>query len=104
MHTLLKTVLLTTLLTLGLAQPGLAADMAATDEDYMPSLITDTPLEGRKLAIKIVRKTIGTIQRSPKIKHAVRREYQDDPMLLMYATELVAMEFKTIAIANDYWR
>ncbi|MCK5647538.1 MAG: hypothetical protein KAI22_01550, partial [Gammaproteobacteria bacterium] len=26
------------------------------------------------------------------------------PQLLMYAAELVAIEFKTIAIANNYWR
>ena len=73
-------------------------------EDYMPSLITKTPLEGRMLAIKIVRKTIGAIQRSPEIKMKVRKEYEDDPALLMEAAELVAREFKTIAIANDYWR
>lgn len=73
-------------------------------EDYMPSLITKTPLEGRELAIKIVRKTIGTIQRDPEIKGVVRKKYQDDPQLLMYAAELVAIEFKTIAIANNYWR
>lgn len=73
-------------------------------EDYMPSLITKTPLEGRTLAIKIVRKTIGAIQKDSAIKRAVREDYQDDPELLMYAAELVAIEFKTIAIANNYWR
>ena len=73
-------------------------------EDYMPSLITKTPFEGRMLAIKMVRKTIGAIQRDPEIKRAVRKKYQDDPQLLMYAAELVAIEFKTIAIANNYWR
>ncbi|MCW9015141.1 MAG: hexameric tyrosine-coordinated heme protein [Gammaproteobacteria bacterium] len=70
----------------------------------MPSLITKTPLEGRMLAITMVRKTIGTIQRDPVIKQAVRQKYQDDPQLLMYSAELVAIEFKTIAIANNYWR
>ena len=77
--------------------------MQASD-DYMPSLITDTPLEGRQLAITMVRKTIGTIQRDGDIKKAVRKEYQDDAALLMQAAELVAIEFKTIAIANNYWR
>ncbi len=80
---------------------------ASEDEkiiDYMPSLITETPLEGRKLAMKMVRKTIGAIQPDPAIKMAVRLIYQDDPQLLLYSAELVALEFKTIAIANDYWR
>lgn len=73
-------------------------------KDYMPSLITDTPLEGRMLAITIVRKTIGTIQRDAAIKTKVRLKYHDDATLLMNAAELVAIEFKTIAIANNYWR
>ncbi len=80
-----------------------AEDMKASD-DYMPSLITDTPYEGRQLAIKIVRKTIGTIQTDSAAKHRVRAKYAEDPVLLMNAAELVAIEFKTIAIANDYWR
>lgn len=81
----------------------MAGDMAATD-DYMPSLITETPYEGRQLAIKIVRKTIGTIQTDGAAKHRVRAKYAEDPELLIQAAELVAIEFKTIAIANDYWR
>lgn len=80
-----------------------AEDMKASD-DYMPSLMTDTPYEGRQLAIKIVRKTIGSIQTDSAAKHRVRAKYAEDPALLMNAAELVAMEFKTIAIANDYWR
>lgn len=84
--------------------PVVQASEDEKDIDYMPSLITKTPLEGRKLAMKMVRKTIGAIQPDPAIKIAVRLIYQDDPQLLLYSAELVAMEFKTIAIANDYWR
>lgn len=72
--------------------------------DYMPTLITETPLEGRNLAITIVRKTIGTIQRNGKIKHAVRNVYAEDPMMLMRSVELVNLEFAIIAKANNYWR
>jgi hypothetical protein len=84
--------------------PVMQASEGEKDIDYMPSLITKTPLEGRKLAMRMVRKTIGAIQPDPAIKMAVRLIYQDDPQLLLYSAELVAMEFKTIAIANDYWR
>lgn len=80
-----------------------AEDMSASN-DYMPSLITETPYEGRQLAIKIVRKTIGTIQTDAAAKHRVRAKYAEEPALLMNAAELVAIEFKTIAVANDYWR
>jgi len=103
MKPLLKAVLLLSFLSIGSISTAQAADKKAAD-DYMPTLITKTPLEGRMLAITMVRKTIGTIQKSSEIKKTVREEYQDDAELLMKAAELVAIEFKTIAIANNYWR
>jgi hypothetical protein len=30
--------------------------------------------------------------------------YAEDPMMLMRAAELVSMEFKIIAEANNYWK
>lgn len=80
-----------------------ANDMQA-DDNYVPSLITESPYEGRLLAIKLVRKTIGTIQTDSAAKHRVRAKYAENPDMLMNAAELVAMEFKTIARANNYWR
>jgi len=103
MNNIFKAMLLLSFLSIFFIQAAHASEEKKV-EDYMPSLITKTPLEGRMLAIKMVRKTIGTIQRDPEIKQAVRNKYKDDPQLLMYATELVAIEFKTIAIANNYWR
>jgi hypothetical protein len=107
----LKIMFLSSILLLGFSGITQASDHGAghgkkhaATADYMPSLITKTPLEGRMLAITIVRKTIGTIQKDRDTKFAVRKKYQDDPELLMNAAELVAMEFKTIAIANNYWR
>ncbi|MBL1320436.1 MAG: hypothetical protein COA63_005170 [Methylophaga sp.] len=89
---------------LSLSSFVVADDMKAKSTDYMPSLITATPLEGRQLAILMVRKTVGTIQRDGKTKHAVRDIYEGDPMMLMRAVELVNAEFAIIAVANDYWR
>lgn len=79
------------------------ADGAAA-ADYVPSLITDTPLQGRELAITLVRKTIGSIQRDADAKRRVREQYQEDPALLMQAAAMVTAEFRIIAEANDYWR
>lgn len=104
---ILSKVFLLSFLFIGFALPAYAAETKTENknvEDYMPSLITKTPFEGRMLAIKIIRKTIGAIQQDSRIKKFVREKYEDDPQLLMYATELVAIEFKTIAIANNYWR
>ncbi len=103
MHRRYRSLPLMFVLSLGLV-PVVQASEDEKIIDYMPSLITETPLEGRKLAMKMVRKTIGAIQPDPAIKMAVRLIYQDDPQLLLYSAELVALEFKTIAITNDYWR
>ena len=78
--------------------------MDAGSADYAPSLLTDTPQQGRELAITLVRRTIGSIQRDGDAKRRVREKYEEDPALLMRAAELVAIEFRTIAEANDYWR
>lgn len=101
MKRVLLPALLSSVLALGLAP---AAVQAADGDDYMPSLITDTPLEGRQLAITIVRKTIGTIQQDGDVKKAVREDYGDDAELLMKAAGLVTNEFRIIAEANNYWR
>lgn len=103
MNKIFKAVLLLSLLSIGLIQSAHASE-EKKNKDYMPSLITKTPLEGRNLAILIVRKTVGTIQRDGKVKHAVRDIYAKDPVMLMRAVELVNKEFAIIAIANNYWR
>ena len=85
------------------AEPA-AAMQSAPAEDYVPSLITDTPLQGRQLAITLVRKTIGEIQRDADAKQRVREKYEEDPEMLMQAAAMVTAEFRIIAEANDYWR
>lgn len=98
------TSILVLIATVTLSSFVMADEQTTKPVDYMPSLITATPLEGRTLAITIVRKTVGTIQRDGKVKHAVRDIYAKDPMMLMRAVELVNMEFAIIAEANNYWR
>ena len=69
MNNIFKAVVLLSFLSIGLIQVVHASE-EKNIEDYMPSLVTKTPLDGRMLAIKIVRKTIGTIQRDSEIKQA----------------------------------
>lgn len=77
---------------------------AASAEDYVPSLITATPYEGRQLAIKLARKSIGEMQSDSAIKKKVRAQYAEDGAVLIEAAEVIAIEFATIAAANNYWR
>lgn len=68
------------------------------------TLITATPQEGRELAIAIARKTIGAIQPDAEVRHLLRPGYATSADSLTAAGHVVAVEFATIAAANNYWR
>ncbi|WP_424217441.1 hexameric tyrosine-coordinated heme protein (plasmid) [Streptomyces sp. BI20] len=68
------------------------------------SLITETPEEGRRLAIDLARHTVHNIQPDLDALKAGRPRYAGNPEDLMAAAQVVALEFRTIAAANDYWR
>ena len=72
-------------------------------DDLIPTLITDTPAQGRELAIMIARKTIATIQTDAEVRSQLRPDYDNDTTKLMQAGQIVAIEFQTIAAANNYW-
>jgi hypothetical protein len=72
-------------------------------DDLIPTLITETPAQGRELAIMIARKTIATIQPDADIRGELRSDYDQDSAKLMQAGQIVAIEFQTIAAANNYW-
>ncbi|MEW6990977.1 hexameric tyrosine-coordinated heme protein [Colwelliaceae bacterium 6441] len=72
--------------------------------DVIPTLKTSTPIEGRELAIQMVRKTIAAIQPNSEVRQKLRPEYDSNPALLMQAGHIIAIEFQTIAAANNYWR
>lgn len=68
------------------------------------TLITATPEEGRALAMMIARHTIHNIQPDLDVLKAGRPTYSADPDSLTAASQVVAIEFQTIAAANNYWR
>jgi len=68
------------------------------------TLITDTPEQGRELAIAMARKTIGAIQTDPNVRKELRPGYATNADSLTMAAHVVAVEFATIAAANNYWR
>lgn len=68
------------------------------------TLITATPEEGRQLAIKLARLVIKTTQPDDATRGRLRDVYSSDANLLMQAGHTVAVEFATIAAANEYWR
>ena len=72
--------------------------------DLIPTLQTATPAEGRELAIMLARKTIASIQTDADVRADLRPDYAANAELLIVSSQVVAIEFQTIAAANDYWR
>lgn len=68
------------------------------------TLITDTPEKGRALAIMMARHTVHNIQPDLDVLKEGRKKYAVDPHDLIFASQVVAIEFQTIAAANNYWR
>jgi hypothetical protein len=68
------------------------------------TLITATPEEGRALALTLARHTIHNLQPDLDVLKAGRPKYSTSPDSLIAAGQVVAIEFQTIAAANNYWR
>lgn len=71
---------------------------------WLESLITKSPQEGRALAIMMARKTIGAIQTDPEKRKQLRPDYAEDTVQLISSAQVVAIEFQTIALANNFWK
>jgi hypothetical protein len=68
------------------------------------TLITATPEEGRALATTLARHSIHAMQKNLEVLMSGRAQYAHDPYGLIAASHVVAVEFATIAAANNYWR
>ena len=68
------------------------------------SLITNTPEEGRELAIKMARLIIKVTQPDAEVRERLRPIYAEDAAMLLAVGQVVATEFATIAAANNYWK
>ncbi|MCG2460699.1 hexameric tyrosine-coordinated heme protein [Flavobacteriaceae bacterium F89] len=75
-----------------------------TKENYLPSLITETPMQGRQLAIMLARKSVAAIQADSDIRKKLRPDYAEDTQQLIASAQVIATEFQTIAAANNYWK
>ena len=68
------------------------------------TLITATAEEGRALAFTMARHSIHNIQPDLDVLKGGRPTYSTSPDSLIAASQVVAIEFQTIAAANNYWR
>ena len=73
-------------------------------DSWLSTLITDTPQEGFELAITLSRRGVKYTQPDSEVLHRLRPEYAHDADSLTAASQVVAINFQTVAAANAYWR
>lgn len=73
-------------------------------ETWLTSLITKTPQEGYELAIKMSRMGVKYTQPSAEVRDKLRPAYAENPDSLTAASQVIAIHFRTVAAANNYWR
>lgn len=71
---------------------------------WLTTLITDTPQEGFELAITLSRRGVKYTQPDADVLHKLRPVYANDADALTAASQVIAINFQTVAAANDYWR
>ena len=71
---------------------------------WLDTLITKNPQLGFELAIKLSRMGVKYTQPSDDVRNKLRAEYAENADSLTAASQVVAINFQTIAAANGYWR
>lgn len=75
-----------------------------TDDLWLTSLQTDTPQEGFELAITLSRRGVKYTQPDVEVLKRLRPDYAESADSLTAASQVIAINFQTIAAANNYWR
>ncbi|MBW7908264.1 MAG: hexameric tyrosine-coordinated heme protein [Kiritimatiellae bacterium] len=73
-------------------------------DTWLTSLITATPQEGFELAITLSRRGVKYTQPDTAVLHKLRPDYANDAQSLTAASQVIAINFQTVAAANNYWR
>jgi Hexameric tyrosine-coordinated heme protein (HTHP) len=71
---------------------------------WLPTLITETPQTGYELALHLARLAVKFTQPSAEVREKLREGYANDFNSLIEVSEVVAINFQTVAAANHYWR
>lgn len=73
-------------------------------DTWLTTLITDTPQAGFELAITLSRRGVKYTQPDAAARDRLRTEYAENADSLTAASQVIAINFQTIAAANNYWR
>lgn len=75
-----------------------------SEETWLPNLITDNAQQGFELAIKLSRMGVKYTQQSAEVRDKLRAVYESDADALIASSQVVAINFQTVAAANNYWK
>jgi hypothetical protein len=73
-------------------------------DPWLTSLLTDSPEAGFGLAVKMSRVGVKVTQPSDDIRKELRAAYDHDTAQLIATSQVIAINFQTVAAANSYWR
>lgn len=74
-----------------------------SENNWLPSLRTRTPEEGFGLAIKLSQKGVEITQPDETIRKKLRPKYSRNANSLISVSQVIAINFQTVAAANNYW-
>jgi hypothetical protein len=72
-------------------------------DPWLLTLMTPTPQAGWELAIKLSRMGVKVTQPSDEIRKKLRTIYEDDADSLILVSQVIAINFQTVAAANGHW-
>ena len=70
-----------------------------SDQPWLTTLITDTPQAGFELAVTLSRRGVKTTQPDVEVLKKLRSVYANDADSLTAASQVIAINFQTIAAA-----
>ena len=69
-------------------------------DNWLPSLITETPQAGYELAITLSRKGVGYIQSDPEVKKRLREDYANNADSLTLASQVIVLRIFILSIPD----
>lgn len=73
-------------------------------DQWLNSLLTEDAQQGYELAIKMSRMGVKYTQPSDEIRGKLRPDYGENADSLIASSQVIAINFQTVAAANNYWR
>lgn len=74
------------------------------DDLWLATLKTETPQDGIELAVKLSRLGVMLSQPSDDLSKGSHLTRKHSPPQLIAMAHVIALNFQTVAAANDWWR